>query len=327
MRISDFIGYGDRLQQLMRSVQAGRIVHALLITGPAGSGKRTLAGLFSQALMCTSPGSRPCGQCPACQRVSSGVHPDILILRPEKGKKVIPVSAIRTTLRQYISHRPYEGGSHIAIIEQADRMNTEAQNALLKILEEPPGATMFFLIAEQPDRLLTTIRSRCQTVRLRDLSVADCQAVLQRHGLPPERAALLSGLAQGSVGRALLLDTDNDRMALRDQVIQSLQALRGPASVAGAAVVLEDYKGREADILDIMELWARDLMAVQAGADPFELQDASALRASPLDGRALLMAVMRARSQLSANVSWTNVLETLFFGLAGGETPSFGISG
>lgn len=308
MRI-DLVGQGDKMEHLMRSVQAGRIVHALLFTGSRGTGKRTAANLFAQALFCTGA-DKPCGVCPACRRVLAGTHPDLHRIVPEKN--AIKVDVIRDLI-DALSMRPYEGGYHVVIIESADRMNASAQNALLKTLENPMGDVMFFLITDTPGALLPTVVSRCQTVRMRSLNRSECAGVLVSRGIQKERAEMLCGLAQGSVGRALELNDDADFFSLRERVLKALAALRDAQSVAKAAAPLNDAKGSESTILEIMELFARDLMAVQNGAEPFS--DAEALRTCRIGGAKLLRAIMLARQRLQANVAWTSVLESLFFSL------------
>lgn len=311
MKLSQFAGYGDKMEQLMRSVKAGRIVHALLFVGPHGTGKRTVANIFAQALLCKGE-DRPCGMCPACKRFLAGSHPDVKIVRPEK--KSIGVDEIRDLI-DALSMQSYEGGKQIAIIEQAEKMTPSAQNALLKTLESPTGDVLFFLIADTVGGLLSTILSRCQTVRFSELSVEECAKVLEGRSIDPERARLLAGLAQGSVGRALEIEGDGDYFELREKVIKSIESLKNRASVAGAAAPLADQKGMENGILEIMELWARDLMAVQAGNAPFESGDLQRLKQCRINGRRLLKAVVKLRMQLAGNVSWANALETTYFGL------------
>ena len=311
MKLSEFAGYGDKMEQLMRSVQAGRIVHALLLVGPHGSGKRTMARLLAQAMVCTGSG-KPCGVCPACKRFQNGTHPDVHVVQPEK--KSIGVDEVRDLI-DALALRPYEGGRHIVLIEQAEKLTPAAQNALLKTLESPAGDVMFFLITDAPGALLPTIVSRCQTVRFSDLSVEDCAKVLEGRGIDAVRAAELAGMAQGSVGRALEIDADGEYRALREKVLASLSALSGRASVAGAAAPLEEDKGGEEAMLDIMELFARDLMALQSGATPYQTGESERLRRSKLDGRALLKGVVLARMQLASNVSWANALENMYFTL------------
>ena len=300
----------------MRSVQAGRIVHALLFEGPRGSGKRTMARLMAQATVC-SGADKPCGVCPACKRFLAGSHPDVRVMKPEK--RTIGVDEVRALI-DALSLRTYEGGKHIVIIEQADRLTPPAQNALLKTLESPAGEALFFLITDAPGAILPTIVSRCQTVRFHDLSVEECAGVLEARGIAPERARELAGMAQGSVGRALEIDGSEAWRDLRARVLASLEALRGPASVAGAAAPLEGEKGGEDEILDMLELWARDLMAVQSGATPYQSQEAARLSRLRLDGRALLKGVLLARARLSGNVSWQNALESMFFQLIDKES-------
>ena len=302
------------MEQLMRSAQAGRIVHALLFTGPRGTGKKTMAEFFARAVLCRGEAdSRPCDACPSCKKCLSGIHPDVPSLAPEKNS--IRVDAVRE-LNAALGMAAYEGGRKIAIIQRADCMTPSAQNALLKTLEEPTGETLFFLLTESPGALLPTIVSRCLQVRFRCLEVEDCAAVLARRGVQADRAHLLAALAQGSVGRALEIDAEGEEyLRLRSNVLDAIEGLGTAQDVALATARIGEVKGREAAVLEVLELWARDLMRVQNGAQPFELEDVDRLRASKYRGSALLRGVIEARKRLSANLSWVNVLESMDFAL------------
>lgn len=304
------------MEQLMRSAQAGRIVHALLFTGPHGTGKQTMAELFARAVLCRGEGhARPCDACDSCKKCLNGSHPDVHILAPEKNS--IKVDAIRD-LNRAMGLASYEGGRKIAIIRRADCMNENAQNALLKTLENPSGDALFFLLTESPGALLPTIVSRCLEVRFHCLDVEECARVLEKRGVEGDRALLLSALAQGSVGRALEIDADADYLPLRSRVLSAFESMHGPQDIALATARIGDVKGRENAVLEILELWARDLMQLQNGAQPFEVEDMDRLRASQYCGSALLRGVIDARKRLSANLSWVNVLESMDFNLIRG---------
>ena len=300
------------MEQLMRSAQAGRIVHALLFCGPRGTGKKTMAEIFARAVLCQGE-HRPCDACPACKKCLNGSHPDVHFVAPEKN--TIKVDQIRS-LTDALALKSYEGGKKIAIIERADAMNESAQNALLKTLENPSGDTLFFLLTDAPGVLLPTIVSRCLQVRFACLEIGECAGVLEGRGMRPDRALLLASLAQGSVGRALEIDADADYLPLREKVISALEGVKAPADVARAAAQIGDVKGREGAVLEIMELWARDLMRLQNGAEPLDAQSKTQLQQSTYSGSRLMQRIVLARRQLSANLSWVNVLESMLFDLA-----------
>ena len=308
----DWIARDEKLQQLMRSAQAGRIVHALLFSGPRGSGKKTMADLFARAVLCQGSGDRPCDVCPACKKCLNDAHPDVHVVAPEKN--IIKVDQIRGLIEK-LSLSAYEGGKKIAIICRADSMNESAQNALLKTLENPMGDVLFMLLTDSPGALLPTVVSRCLQLRFRSLEIDECAEVLRRRGMDAQRAGLLSALSQGSVGRALEIDADTEYLAMRERVLHALQSLERPEDIVGATAMLADVKGREGDVLEIMELWARDLMRVQNAVAPLETQEVQKLKESRLCGSVLLQRVMGARRQLSANLSWVNVFESMGFDL------------
>ena len=296
----------------MRSVKAGRIAHAFLLSGPHGTGKRTCANYLTQTILCASP-QAPCGQCPACKKVLAGLHPDVHVVGEEE--KSISVDSIRA-LRDQLALRPFEADRHIALIPRADRMTAQAQNALLKTLEEPAGGNVFFLLTDQPGAMLPTIVSRCRRLRFSPVSVEACAEILAEKGVEPGRARLAAACAQGAVGRALEIAGDEDYLPLREKALSSLKALSGgKAGVARAISFLGEGKSaaaRAPEWLEILEVVARDLMARENGGTPYG--DTGDLT---LDGRALLLGVMETRKLVASNVSFLAALEKMYLALTG----------
>ena len=297
---------------LMRSVKAGRIAYAFLLSGPHGTGKRTCANYLTQTILCASP-QAPCGQCPACKKVLAGLHPDVHVVGEEE--KSISVDSIRA-LRDQLALRPFEADRHIALIPRADRMTAQAQNALLKTLEEPAGGNVFFLLTDQPGAMLPTIVSRCRRLRFSPVSVEACAEILAEKGVEPGRARLAAACAQGAVGRALEIAGDEDYLPLRGKALSSLKALSGgKAGVARAISFLGEGKSaaaRAPEWLEILEVVARDLMARENGGTPYG--DTGDLK---LDGRALLLGVMETRKLAASNVSFLAALEKMYLALTG----------
>ena len=306
---------GSVSHHLREEMLSSRVVHAYLLTGPAGTGKRTLADICARALCCESRGERPCDVCPSCKQFLSGNHPDFIRVKPEKS---IGVDAVRDVIER-LSVKPYEANRHVVVIEQADKMTAQAQNALLKTLETPPGQDVFFLIATQMTAMLPTIVSRCRVVRFHYLETHEAEAALKAKGLTDERARLLARLSQGSVGKALEMDASEGFWQLRDKVLASLTSLHEKQDVGVAALPLAEKRDQASDILDILELCARDLMVIQdADGSVIQTDIEDKLRQQRFMGSKMLQNVMEARKMLSSNVAWQSALEMLFFKMVGG---------
>lgn len=234
----------------------GRAPHAILLVGAEGVGKTTLAMDLAAGLLCTAadPAARPCGACRSCRMVLAGGHPDVHRLAPEGPGRQVGIGgpgARAPGIRELIgalSLLPVEGGARVAIVESAQRMNDDAQAALLKTLEEPPGGVTLVLCADAEEPLLPTIRSRCARLRLGPVGARDIEAILAAHGVAdPPLAARLARASGGRPGLALAWAGDPEAMRTRGELARSLldlvdlglaDRLAGVRSAAGRAARL-----------------------------------------------------------------------------------------
>lgn len=275
-------GQDRAVAALTRALESGHLAHAWLFQGPEGVGKEAAAVAFAQALTCAEKKGVGCGTCGSCRRVEQGNHPDVTRVLPEEEQvarglagrsdfdrtpsRDIRVEQVRA-LQERLSLRPLEAAWKVAILSPAHAMSVQAQNALLKTLEEPPRATVLLLVSSAPDRLLPTIRSRCTRAQfgpLPDEVVA--QALHARRQVPLPQARALARLAGGSLGRALDLDAAAD--ARRKDVITRFEALE-PSDARGwlqLAETLASDRGTAEEGLDVLGVWLHDVAAARAGA-------------------------------------------------------------
>ena len=192
------------IKERLAAQSRGRgLSHAYILSGPPGSGKRTLASLLSAAMVCTGPEPRPCGTCPACHKAEAGIHPDIITVEGEKGKDLTVAQIRQMRADAYI--RPNEGARKVYLIQNAGTMNASAQNAMLKLLEEGPPYAAFLLLAESENELLPTVRSRCEVLRLAPVDRREGEAWLRARfpQLPAEETAAAALRCGGILGRAV----------------------------------------------------------------------------------------------------------------------------
>ncbi|HEY8554303.1 MAG TPA: DNA polymerase III subunit delta' [Burkholderiales bacterium] len=200
-----------------------RLPHALLLHGPEGLGKRALAWRLAETLLCAQPGpdAAACGACTSCALLQAGTHPDLLHVHPLADSNVITIDQVRE-LREFAALKPHSASRKLAILEPAEAMNLNAANALLKVLEEPPGSTVLILVTPRPARLPATIRSRCAQIALRVPGSTEAAAWLRRQGIEDPKAPLEA--AGGAPLRALELARSGE-MERRAQVLEDIARL------------------------------------------------------------------------------------------------------
>lgn len=258
-------------QDLWRRIQqrriAGRLPHALLLSGPAGLGKGAFARRLARALLCDRPDAdgEACDQCRSCRLFRAGSHPDYSVVRPEEDGKIIKVDQVRA-LCGFLGYTTQYGGYKIALLEPADRLNVNAANSLLKTLEEPPGNSLLLLVTAQPARLPATVRSRCQTIGFDPPAMAVAVSWLAarvQDGLEP--AALLE--IAGGAPLAALVQADGERWRRRRELFEHYEhVLAGRADPIRAA---ESWtRGDLAENLRWLVGWHADLIRLKMSSEP-----------------------------------------------------------
>jgi DNA polymerase III subunit delta' len=334
------VGHEWAVAALRQAVTAERVPHALLFTGPAGVGKRTIARTLMCALECTSAdvAGRPCGVCRPCIQIEAGNYPDVRVIVPERAsggqkqdRRDISIDQIRA-LQHQVSLKPYEGRWVIGLIADAQEMSDAAANCLLKTLEEPQVHAVLILTAPDVAQLLPTIVSRCQVFSLHPLSLDRAeQALAGQFGLAPDQAAVLAHLSGGRLGWALRAAHDEGALAVHKQRLDDLLRLmdsRRGQRMGQAQTMSEDFaKGQDGrdsvyETIDLWATWWRDLLLIQEGcpdqitnADRVdELRNAAAGYHPAQVGR-FLADIIRTREYLSRNVNARLALEVLLLGL------------
>lgn len=294
-------------------VRGGRESHAIIVAGPEGSGKRAYAVKAAGALLCVQPeGGRMCGHCPSCAKALAGGHPDLIEVKPAKA--TLGVDDVRDVLAM-LSQRPYEGGRRAVILHRAESMTPQAQNALLRTLEEP-GRTTFYLLCADVSVLLPTVRSRCQLKRM--LPDGNLAQRLVQEGAAEElanEAAMLSGYAPEKAREIL----ESDAAAKAREVARRILSLRSPAEAAILHSEIGQEKNKEIIFytLDMLEVYASDILRfLVRGEEALAATPNRAGRFTIASATCIINRIIDTRKRLSANVSWQNASDALLMEIA-----------
>ncbi|HDL53737.1 MAG TPA: DNA polymerase III subunit delta' [Proteobacteria bacterium] len=315
-------GQESAVRILARALESGRMPTTFLFTGPSGCGRMGTALALAASFNCENS-ALACGSCQSCRLHISNSHPDLVIVRPPEGKRVIVIEQIRTLIeRAYLM--PLMGTTSTFIVDGAHLMNPNAANALLKTLEEPPATSRFILIAPDRDSVLPTVSSRCRILAFRPLSRSVMEALLEAEGIDKKRAALLASMARGSMARGLEYHREEipERMAQEFGPLSSLHEA-GPGRLLDLAKGWGKNRTEALKITGLMAQWYRDILVLSEGAPREQLIHSSHLAtlrtlAEELGSASLSMileSIEDAREDLENNTNVELTMDNLLFRL------------
>lgn len=320
MTFGDIIGHAGQIDLLRRALASDRLGHAYLFHGPEGVGKKLVALSIARALFCPDGG---CGVCPVCRKVDHHNHPDLHLVEPDGAN--IKIDQIRDLQRE-LSLRPLEAERKIALFDHADTLNLAAANSFLKTLEEPPGNALIILLSAHPEKLLSTIRSRCQPLPFRKLSRDDIETALhQRLGLKEVECHVLAALSDGSFHKAF----GDDRSLYLEERVAIIKTVTSLSTVAiGPLLDFAEKLSKEKEtlpqLMGIVVSFYRDLLLVHHGRPETELvnidlKDLLETMAHQTDVKTVLdrlATLLRTIDLLSRNVNRQLALELMLHDLA-----------
>lgn len=317
----DIIGQQQIKEHFQTAIMEKKTSHAYILNGETGSGRHMLAEAFTKTLLCESPKEKDaCDICKSCLQAESGNHPDIRYITHEKAS--ISVDDIREQLNNDIQIKPYSSAHKVYIIPEANKMTEQAQNALLKTIEEPPAYAVIILITDNLNALLPTIQSRCITLNTKPVNkeqIADY--LMKKLSMEPKQAQIAAGFCQGNMGKAIRFANSEDFHEMKEDILHLLKQIDSMElpEIMDFIRGLTQKKGMINDYLDLMLLWYRDVLMFKVTKDANLLlyQDeyhAISQQASTRtyeDVENILAAIDKAKVRLNANVNFEVAIELM----------------
>ena len=317
----DILGHEQIIAHLQNAIEEDKVSHAYIFNGPEASGKMMLAEAFAMALQCEGEGKRPCLECRSCRQAADHNQPDIIYVSHEK-PNTIGVDDIRTQINNDIDIKPYSSRYKVYIVDEAQNMNQQAQNALLKTIEEPTAYAIILLLTTNADSFLQTILSRCITLNLKAVKEDKIKEYLMKHyQIPDYQADICAAFSQGNVGKAIQLASSEEFGELKASVLQLMKRLEDIDlyEMTGAVKQIAEYKLSVNDYFDLMMIWFRDVLYLKATNDVdglifkdevYDIKKQAAKR-SYQGIETILEALEKAKIRLNANVNFDLVIELL----------------
>lgn len=319
---SDIIGQEQMKEHLQNALATGKISHAYIMNGEKFAGKEFIAKVFAMALQCESGEDKPCQSCHSCKQALSDNQPDIIRVTHEK-PNTIGVNDIRSQINNDVAIRPYSSPYKVYIVNEAEKMTVEAQNALLKTLEEPPEYVVILLLTSNADALLPTVLSRCVLLEMKPVADAKVRKYLMEElQVPDYKADVCVAFARGNVGKAKALASSEDFDNIKKEALSLLKYVQDMEiyEIVAAVKKISDYKLEISDYFDICSVWYRDVLLFKATKDVNKLvfkEELGAIRKcaqrSSYEGIEIIVrALDTAKKRLEANVNFDLVMELLW---------------
>ena len=317
----DIVGHEQIIEHLKTAIEMGKVSHAYILNGPDLSGKMMIAEAFARALLCEKQDPDGCGECRSCKQSDDRNNPDIIYVKHDK-PNTISVDDIRTQLNNDIVIKPYSNQYKIYIVDEAEKMNQQAQNALLKTIEEPPAYAVIMLLTTNADSFLQTIRSRCITLNLKSVKNDVIKSYLMTEKkIPDYQADVCAAFAQGVVGKAIKLASSDDFNELKESALSLIKRLDDIDlyEMGEAIKQISDYKLQVQDYFDLITVWYRDVLYMKATNDvnglifKDEVYDIKkqASKHSYHGIEKIIEALDKAKLRINANVNFDLVIELL----------------
>ena len=320
-KFTDIIGQEQLKEHLQNAISTKKVSHAYIINGERSSGKEFIARIFAMALQCEKGGTEPCGECHSCRQALSNNQPDIVYISHEK-PNTIGVEDIRVQINGDIGIKPYSSPRKIYIMNEGEKMTVQAQNALLKTLEEPPEYAVILILTTHVEALLPTIMSRCVVLNMKPVPDALVKKFLMEElAVPDYKANICVAFARGNIGKAKLLASSEEFEKVKDEAITLVKYINDMEvnEIVKAIKKITEYKFDVNDYLDILSAWYRDVLLFKATKDVnsliFKEEIQQIMRVSDrstYEGiETIVNALQQAKRRLEANVNFDLTMELL----------------
>ncbi|NLL75685.1 MAG: DNA polymerase III subunit [Clostridiales bacterium] len=330
-KFTDIIGQEQLKEHLQNALKFNKVSHAYIINGERSSGKEFIAKIFTAALQCEKfqtwgedvplSNIEPCGECRSCKQMATGNQPDVIYVTHEK-PGTIGVEDIRGQINGNVAIKPYSSSRKIYIINEGEKMTVQAQNALLKTLEEPPEYAVIIILTTNVESLLSTILSRCIMLNMKP--VKDTQVkrfLMETMQVPDYKADICVAFARGNIGKAKLLASSEEFEHVKEEAITLLKYINDMEinEIVAAIKKIGEYKFDVNDYMDILAIWYRDVLMFKATNDANHLifrEEIQYIRKvadrSTYEGiETVISALEKAKNRLNANVNFDLTMELL----------------